>query len=167
VLHRVKVRREWLASGEVVELEVPRNLSCAACGGGGCDTCNRSGAISLRKRDEPPEIVEVRLPVRPAEEEPDSRGVTLRIPEQGGLPAPGSELPRGLLLLTVVPSDEADPNVSLVPTSSEQEVGAPADSAPRVASTTKSGREIWRVVLVVAVALWILFLIWLRLTGRG
>ena len=167
VLHRVRIRREWLTTGGVIEVEVPRNLACAACGGGGCDACGRSGAISLRKRDEPPEIVEVRLPVRPVAEEPESRGVTLRIPEQGGLPAPGSELPRGLLLLTVVPSDEADPNVSLLPTSSEQTEEVPAGSAPRVASTTKSGREIWRVVLVVAVAVWILLLIWLRLTGRG
>jgi hypothetical protein len=166
-LHRVRIRREWLATGGVIELELPRNLACAACGGGGCDICGRSGAISLRKRDELPEIVEVTLPVRPVSEEPESRGVTLRIPEQGGLPPPGSELPRGLLLLTVVPSDEADPNVALVPTSSEREEGASSDSVPRVPSEAKSGREIWRVVLVVAVALWILLLIWLRLTGRG
>src|SRR5690349_24963649 len=96
VLHRVKVRREWLVVGGVVQVGLPRNLACAACGGGGCDACGRSGAITLRKRDEPAEMVEVTLPSRQEDEVPDSRGLTLRIPEQGGLPEPGSDLPRGL-----------------------------------------------------------------------
>src|SRR5689334_7625686 len=113
VLHRVKVKRDWLIVGEVVEVELPRNLACAACGGGGCDACGRSGAITLRKRNEPAEVVEVTLPSRGADEVPDSRGITLRIPEQGGLPPEGSELPRGVLLLTVMPSDAADPSVRL------------------------------------------------------
>jgi hypothetical protein len=42
VLHRVKVRREWLVVGEVIELELPRHLACAACGGGG-DACGGGG----------------------------------------------------------------------------------------------------------------------------
>src|SRR5687768_2457120 len=86
VLHRVRVRRDWLTVGEVVELELPRNLACAGCGGGGCDTCGRSGAITLRKRSEPAEVVEITLPARRSDELPESHGLTLRIPEQGGLP---------------------------------------------------------------------------------
>jgi hypothetical protein len=172
VLHRVKVRREWLAVGEVVELELPRNLACAACGGGGCDACGRSGAITLRQRDEPAEVVEVTLPARSGEELPDSRGITLRIPEQGGLPPPNSELPRGGLLLTVLPSADADPTVkrlrgvpskrppALVVDSDELPTQLPAPEGQRRGSTAQ-------VIVAVAVALWILLLIWLRWAGRG
>jgi hypothetical protein len=172
VLHRVKVRREWLTLGEVVELELPRNLACAACGGGGCDTCGRSGAITLRKRDEPAEVVEVTLPARKSDDVPDSRGVTLRIPEQGGLPEPGSELPRGVLLLTVVPSPEPDPSIKLlrgVPSkrppasiveSAERPSALAAQGAPRRTSTAL-------VIVVVAVIAWVALLIWLRLSGQG
>lgn len=171
VLHRVRVKREWLTIGEVIELELPRNLSCAACGGGGCDKCGRSGAITLRRRNEPAEIVEVTLPVRSQDEVPDSRGITLRIPEQGGLPEPGSELPRGVLLLTVVPSAEPDPSIKLLrgipskrPPASivdSDEMPRPISAAPRRPATAAM------VIVIVAVALWILLLIWLRLSGRG
>jgi len=171
VLHRVKVKREWLTIGEVIELELPRNLSCAACGGGGCDKCGRSGAITLRRRNEPAEIVEVTLPVRSQDEVPDSRGITLRIPEQGGLPEPGSELPRGVLLLTVVPSAEPDPSIKLLrgipskrPPASivdSDEMPRPMTAAPRRPATAAM------VIVIVAVALWVLLLIWLRLSGRG
>lgn len=173
VLHRVKVRREWLVTGEVIELELPRNLACAACGGGGCDTCGRSGAITLRQRDEPAEMVEVTLPARPDDDMPDSRGITLRIPEQGGLPDRGSELPRGLLLLTVIPSPEPDPRIKLLrgipskrPPASvvdSDEMAAshsPATPPKRISPTAV-------IIVAVAVALWVLLLIWLRLSGRG
>jgi hypothetical protein len=173
VLHRVKVRREWLVTGEVIELELPRNLACAACGGGGCDACGRSGAITLRKREEPAEMVEVTLPARPDDDAPDSRGITLRIPEQGGLPERGSDLPRGLLLLTVVPSAEPDPRIKLLrgvpskrpPASvvdSDEMAASRADGAPtrRISSAVV-------VIVAVAVVLWVLLLVWLRLSGRG
>ena len=172
VLHRVKVRREWLAVGEVVELELPRNLACASCGGGGCDACGRSGAITLRQRDEPAEMVEITLPARRGEELPDSRGITLRIPELGGLPEPGSELPRGVLLLTVVPSPEPDPNIKLlrgVP--SKRPPASIVDSdempTPQAVPGAKGGKSSALVIVVVVVVLWILLLIWLRLSGRG
>lgn len=171
VLHRVKVRREWLAVGEVVELELPRNLACATCGGGGCDACGRSGAITLRRRNEPAEVIEVTLPSRPVDELPESGGITLRIPELGGLPEPGSELPRGVLLLTVVPSVEPDPNIKLLrgvpskrpPASivdADEEAAPLAAPAPRRSSTAL-------VIVAVAVVLWVLLLIWLRWSGRG
>lgn len=118
-------------------------------------------------------MVEVTLPARPDDDAPDSRGITLRIPEQGGLPAPGSELPRGLLLLTVIPSAEPDPRIKLlrgVPSkrppasvvdSDEMAVSrAEAPPARRLSSAAV-------VIVAVAVALWVLLLVWLRLSGRG
>lgn len=173
VLHRVRVRREWLAVGEVIELELPRNLSCAACGGGGCDACGRSGAITLRKRNEPAEIVEVTLPARPTDDEvPDSRGITLRIPEQGGLPEPGSDLPRGLLLLTVVPSPEPDPSIKLlrgIPSKRPPASIVDSDEIPTVlaAPEPKRGMSAAMLIVIVAVVLWVLLLLWLRLSGQG
>jgi hypothetical protein len=171
VLHRVKVRREWLAVGEVVELELPRNLACAACGGGGCDACGRSGAITLRRRDEPAEVVEITLPARSEDELPDSRGITLRIPEQGGLPPLNSELPRGVLLLTVVPSNESDPNMKRlrgVPSKRPPAAIVDGDEMPeQLPANAKRGPSTARVIVIVAVVLWILLLIWLRLSGQG
>ena len=172
VLHRVKVLREWLSVGEVVELELPRNLACAACGGGGCDTCGRSGAITLRKRSEPAEVVEVTLPARAADELPDSRGITLRIPEQGGLPELGSDLPRGVLLLTVVPSAEPDPSIKLLrglPSKRPAASVVDSDEMPAALAEQQRGRRASpaMLIVIVAVVLWILLLIWLRLSGQG
>ncbi len=115
VLHRIRVPGAWLESGEVVEFELPRNLTCAACDGGGCDACERAGAITLRGRHELPEILSVTLPMRKAEADSQARGVMIRIPEQGGLPPENGEvLPRGLLLLRVEPAEVADLGVSRV-----------------------------------------------------
>ena len=173
VLHRVKVRREWLTVGEVVELELPRNLACATCGGGGCDACGRSGAITLRKKDEPIEMVEVTLPARPADQLPDARGLTLRIPDQGGLPEPGSDLPRGLLLLTVVPSQHSDPSIRLLrgrPSLRPPASIVDSDEMPSLAPYAEPGQRRLSpalVIVIVAVVLWIMLLIWLRLSGQG
>jgi hypothetical protein len=172
VLHRVRVRREWLTVGEVIELELPRNLACAACGGGGCDACGRSGAITLRTRDEPAEVVEVTLPARPSDELPDSRGITLRIPEQGGLPDPGSDLPRGVLLLTVVPSPEPDPSIKLlrgVPSKRPPASIVDSDERPALLAQHETKRRVSAalIIVIVAVVLWVLALIWLRLSGHG
>jgi hypothetical protein len=166
------VRREWLVTGEVIELELPRNLACATCGGGGCDACGRSGAITLRRREEPAEVVEITLPARPEDDAPDSRGVTLRIPEQGGLPDPGSDLPRGFLLLTVVPSPEPDPRIRLlrgVPSKRPPASVVESDEMPSPHAIVPSERRssLTLVIVAVAVAFWVLFLIWLRLSGRG
>jgi hypothetical protein len=115
VLHRIRVPAAWLESGEVIEFELPRNLACAACDGGGCDTCERSGAISLRGRHELAEILSVTLPKRKPDAEGETRGVVIRIPEQGGLPPEDVQiLPRGLLLLRVEPAEVADPGVTRV-----------------------------------------------------
>lgn len=115
VVHRIRVPQAWLAAGAVVELELPRNLACAACKGGGCDSCHRSGAITLRGRQEPPEVLQVTLPARKAEPSGETRGFVIRIPERGGLPPELDEpLPRGLLLLRIELAESADPGVTLV-----------------------------------------------------
>jgi hypothetical protein len=97
----------------VIELELPRHLVCAACEGGGCDICERSGGVTLRERGEPAGLVEVTLP---ADQEAT---FVIRLPERGGLPPLGSDLPRGNLLLRVEPSAEADASVSLAISSPE------------------------------------------------
>ena len=99
--------RAWLKQGALVALELPRHLICAACDGGGCDTCERSGGVTLRDRGEPPDLVEVTLPGEQQE------AFVIRLPGRGGLPPEGSDLPRGNLLLRVEPSAEADASVSL------------------------------------------------------
>jgi hypothetical protein len=105
------VPRVWLERGETVEFELPRHLTCAACDGGGCDVCQRSGAVTLRGRHELGESVEVSLP-RGARDE----AFLIRIPERGGLPPEGSTLPRGHLLLRIEPSagEQASASVALV-----------------------------------------------------
>lgn len=164
VIHRINVPGAWLDEGARIELELPRNLSCAACGGGGCDACGRSGAITLRGRREPPEIVEVELPRRHATEEPPSsgkRGVVVRIPEKGGLPEEGSSLPRGVLMLSVRAADEADAGVKrVVP---PKVVAAPAPEAPPPLQPQRYPRTV--VIATVIVIIWILLLILLRTLG--
>ncbi len=41
---KITVPADWARA--TVELSVPRLLSCDRCGGGGCDRCARSGALS-------------------------------------------------------------------------------------------------------------------------
>ena len=166
VRHRVRVRREWLETGLIVDVELPRNLVCAGCDGGGCDTCDRSGAITLRGRSEPAEVVQVTLPQAAAANE--SVGIVLRIPEQGGLPKPEfASLPRGLLLLTVVPSDEADPAVRPAHLSLQRPAAAPhapGDASDALPALSPKRDRLW---LWVAIGLgaWVMFLLALRFSG--
>lgn len=106
--HRVRVPRAWLKHGALVELDLPRHLVCAACDGGGCDTCERSGGVTLRERGSPADVLELALPQAKADET-----FVIRLPERGGLAPEGSGLPRGHLLLRVEPSAEADASVAL------------------------------------------------------
>src|SRR5256885_1157700 len=55
----VGVPAEFIRDGATLQIELPRNLACAACEGGGCDACGRAGAVSLRGRADPAETVEV------------------------------------------------------------------------------------------------------------
>lgn len=161
VTHKVRVKPEWLATGATIEFELPRNLACAACKGGGCDKCDRAGAITLRDRSEPAELVTVTLPHHTSDMETTASGrsIVVRIPERGGLPD-SPKLPRGLLLLNVTPAQIADVSI----------VEAPAPR--RIAGTKRPeapARRIDPIVVVVAilVALLLVYLAWVRLTGRG
>jgi hypothetical protein len=167
VLHRVRVPGSWLDEGATIELDLPRNLSCAKCSGGGCDSCGRAGAVTLRGRREPAEIVRVTLPKRgdSAELTASERGVVIRIPERGG----HSEIegmPRGLLMLTVVASMQVEPGVVrvepiLVPAIEPEVAVRPAPVRP----AARPPRNWIVIVVAVLVALWILALILLRLGG--
>jgi hypothetical protein len=164
VVHRIRVPRAWLEAGEVVEFELPRNLSCAACDGGGCDVCERAGAVALRGRHELPELISVTLPTRKAEAPGDARGVVIRIPEQGGLPAKGLALPRGLLLLRVELADAPDPGVSLVrPPSSIPAVLERVALSLRVPKPTPKQARSIVVVFAIAVLLALALLAFWRL----
>jgi len=178
VIHRIRVAAEWLEEGALIEFELPRNMKCAGCEGGGCDKCERSGAISVRGRKELGEVVQVILPKRSegsVESTSSGRTLVIRIPERGGL-ADSPELPRGLLLLSVVPADESDPEIRRIEKPktpqvlTEEEAMAPAEEEaealpPPAASPARPSRLVLWVALVVI--LWVLFLIFLRLTGRG
>jgi hypothetical protein len=106
--HRIKVPRDWIVEGSVIELELPRHLTCRNCEGGGCDVCERSGAVTLRGRGEPPDLVEVTLPARP-----ENDSFVIRIPEHGGLASMESGLPRGQLFLRIEASEGSDPSASV------------------------------------------------------
>ncbi len=163
VKHRIRVPASWLAAGAEVELELPRNLACAACEGGGCDACDRSGAISVRGRKEPVELLTVTLPTRADDLEGTGSGRTLvlRVPDRGGLSTIPSE-PRGLLFLHISTSHEPDPTVRRI-----EVVAPPEEDLPKPAIAAlppRSRAVLWVAILVL---IWMAFLIWLRVTGRG
>lgn len=106
--HRLRVPRAFLARGATVEFELPRHLTCAACDGGGCDRCERSGAVTLRGRGDPIERLELSLPQGDREE-----AFVIRVPERGGMPPAGSGLPRGHLLLRVEPCEASQASPTL------------------------------------------------------
>jgi hypothetical protein len=140
----IRVPRDWIDSGATIEVRLPRHLECASCGGGGCDACGGSGALTLRDRGVAAEAIQVTLP----QGGPVS-GVTLRIPDAGGHPGSGSDLPRGLLLLSVLPGAQPAENVRL---------WRPAIGA------TRQSRVSLRVALMLAAAV-VLSLLLLRLFG--
>jgi hypothetical protein len=151
--HRIRVPRRWLQTGALVEIELPRNLTCASCEGGGCDACDRSGALTVRAKGEPIGLLLVTLPSGSA-----GGAVVIRIPEYGGLPREGSELPRGHLLLRVEPGTKADPSVTLAPDRVvEARRPTPVVPAPRV-----DRRPVWLVAGALAVG--IALVIWALLS---
>lgn len=144
VVFQITVPEAWFGRNIVVIL--PRNLHCAACEGGGCDACDRSGAITLRDRDDEPEKVRVSLPAA----ESSSPGVCLRIPERGGVPQ-GDELGPGHLLLTVKKGEQASRDVSLV------HEGGTLSATER--------HQLMKRSVIMAVGLILLFLGMLKLSG--
>jgi len=172
VLHRVVVKRSWLERGEVMDLTLPRNLACAACSGGGCDRCERSGAITLRRRGDPEEVVTVPLPVRSSEDLEREPVLVLRIPGLGGHGPPQLDLPRGLLLLRVEastqpepeqrePSSVPPPRLSLQPPARQS--GGP--STPASNAPSASGPKFNWVYLALALAL-VAAIVWFAI-GRA
>lgn len=152
------MERQWLAEGAAIEFELPRNLSCAACDGGGCDACGRSGAVTLRGRGEPAEVVQLTLPSSTSE---PSSSLVLRIPEHGGLPVSGSVLPRGMLLLSIIAAEIADVSVRRVGKAATG--AAPPELTPERALARRQSRAVF--VVAVLVVLWILLLVVLRVAG--
>lgn len=150
VLHRISVPADWLIGGVTIEVELPRHLGCARCEGGGCDACQRSGALTLRGRDDPPERITVTLPSASSEAD-----IVLRIPEAGGYPPPDQMCGRGLLLLRVSPGDTASAGVQRASVASEK----PRSIAP-VERRKLVQRSLW-----MAVGLSVLFVLMLWLGG--
>ena len=133
-----------------MELDLPRHLVCAACDGGGCDTCDRSGGVTLRERGAPADVLELALPRTPNED-----AFMIRLPERGGLAPEGSGLPRGHLFLRVEPSVEADASVVLA----ARGPAATARRVPRVHPAALLARP--RVLALALGASVILLVIWL------
>jgi len=152
--HRLRVKRQWLEEGASIQFQLPRNLTCAACDGGGCDSCGRSGAISLRDRGAPAELLTVTLPRCEGASTP---GVVLRIPEQGGVAEQKPLLPRGMLLLSVTGSERPDAGVSRIHSTQPppQVVGAPSSLSP---TSPRERAVLWLLWLLIAGALALLAL---------
>jgi hypothetical protein len=147
----------WLVEGSVIELELPRHLTCRACEGGGCDKCERSGAVTLRGRGEPPDLVEVTLPARMRED-----SFVIRIPERGGLASEQSGLPRGQLFLRIEPAVGSDPSASVSKVMPDIVAARRALDQPLEGPPDRS----WVVPLVVAIVLAVVSGVWLLLRSR-
>ena len=158
VVHTIAVPGDWLERGETIELELPRNLTCANCEGGGCDACDRAGAVTLRSRVEPIELVQVSLPERCRElDVGDGKTIVLRIPEHGGFSV-NEGVPRGLLMLRVTTASEPDAGVTL------HRASAPLEAEP-ARRELRAPKELVRLSFIIGVCLLFLFLLLLRLSG--
>lgn len=168
-LYGVRVPKAWLEEGAALELELPRHLSCAACEGGGCDACERSGALTLRGKAEPPELLELRLPAQP-DLAGAARSLILRVPERGGFPKDDHALPRGCLLLSVSVAAEPDPGVrrleTLPVTTSTRPTPTPRPPGPAGVQPAAARSTAVRVAAVLLV-LWLLGLVLARALGWG
>ncbi len=156
----VTVPESFFVEGATIEVEVPRNLSCATCSGGGCDACERSGAVSVRGRSDPAEKVEVTLPKPPSGDGATApRAVVLRIPEHGGLAVAESNLPRGNLLLTVRVGETASKGVTRLPGPSVPPPAITPELVGVEGAEAKDARYVW---LFVVAVLCVLMAWWLR-----
>jgi hypothetical protein len=157
----VSVPGSFIVEGATLEIDVPRNLACATCSGGGCDACQRSGAVSVRGRKDPPESVEVTLPKNTTNDAgaPAPRAVILRIPERGGVPPAESGLPRGNLLLTIRSGETLSGGVVRLPGPS---VPPPPVTPELVGVEGEPRKDIGVVWLFVAAAFAALMAWWLR-----
>jgi hypothetical protein len=142
---RVEVPAALLAAGGEIEITVPARVACARCDGGGCDGCERSGAL--------------RAP-EPAEE----RRVRLTLPAQ----EPGAAAPARVELRLVRPLGDAcliEQLLVEVAAGDETSAGLVVVTPAGALVERAAGRRPSRVALVVAVAVAILLVI-AALTGR-
>ncbi len=164
----VTVPIAWFLAGATLEIALPRNLTCAACAGGGCDACRRSGAVSLRAKKAAPESVEVTLP-KPKDGAPGSPcAIVMRIPERGGLSLGEDDLPRGNLLLAIRDGDETSPGITRLAGPSVPPPDLPAELLEGVAPPAISAfpRRRRALLLLLAAALLALVVV-LVLRARG
>ena len=156
VKHRLRVKRRWLERGETIEIDLPRNLLCAKCDGGGCDTCSGSGALTLRERDAAVEVLQITLP--PDQGADPRRAVALRIPERGGF-SEQAGVPRGMLIMTIMAADETDQGVRRVhPSLVPPPVAADLEMLTPPADAKEEAGISWPLVLVAAIVVWLLVL---------
>ncbi len=110
---RVEVDPGWLREPGTLELTLPRHVTCAACEGGGCSVCEFSGALALRERDAPVELVSIGLSgiSLDRDEAPEQAlRLTVRLPEHGA-PSPLPGVGRGQLFVSLVASATPSANV--------------------------------------------------------
>ncbi len=143
----IQVPSSWF--GTRVLIALPRNLSCAVCEGGGCDACERMGAVSLRGHEQTTVPLSVHLP---KEGETD---VCLRVPSEGGF---AEGLPRGHLLLVVRRAEEPSSFV-------QRDQSADQQSANQTTGAAAERLLLMKRSLVMAAVLILLFLGMLRLSG--
>ena len=146
-----QVPSDWFRPGTVLRIALPERLSCAECQGGGCDRCDRKGAIRLREADEEQEIVRITLP-----QTLNESNIQIRLPHAGGYPLSEQDeaLPRGHLIVSLRSAEmEVDPENSLV------SLGKPAPLSE------EERRTLARKSIVVIGSLVILFVFLLRLSG--
>jgi hypothetical protein len=120
----VRVPRAWLARGDVIELVVPARLACARCEGGGCDRCNRSGALRI-EGDEAARRIRVGLPKRS-----EDGAFSIRL-----LQPLGDGVKLDVLVLEIVASD------------------APSENCARVETTEARTRSLRPVVMIAVIVL--------------
>ncbi len=133
---RVEAPATW--AGDEVMVEVATRLCCAACDGGGCDRCGRSGAIRV---GDAPRRISVHLPegLGAAGHE---EGVAVRLFD------PFGDASLGELVVEVVVATEASPALTRV--------------APPPRAATSSGPPApWAWLVVVGISIAIVAVLWL------
>lgn len=79
----VDVPAGWIAGGADLEITSPARLGCARCDGGGCDGCDRSGALRA-PADPASRVIRASIPPTPGA----PAGIALRIPDPFGEASP-------------------------------------------------------------------------------
>ena len=128
----------WLAQGYRIAVDLPARLGCASCGGGGCDTCGKSGVLLVPRGEEPLELT------LPSVAEP-AGAVRVRLPGWGAAGADPDQ-PRGQLILAVRAGEQPSRGVRTL-----------SHGSGKVADAQLVGRILLMVALV---SLLFVFLLW-------